>query len=396
MDHAAQPLQRRQCLQRPPDAASSSAHTASSKPGRPTAAEQQEALSVIERMKETGEPPIVARRGQPPKPNVVACAIALYCGESFDSFDDAMRQFGVPRGTDVRGLWVEGKLLQFVEAGGMLPRPPKTTGTAKAAPATFAVAPKAAAQMVPSMAGASVAPTKADGTVTRETAADGTLQMGPARMGPPLMGLPLIEPPPMAGAGAVAADANAEQIVAHATAARVATPFGPSLPSAAHVRRAADRREHDQMVALLGRATVDGVTTSATSRGAVGSGVRPAVAAPSGAAGWEWVGGSWVRPGFNAPQPHPDDGAPITYRDHGAPTVPWPSWSLSRRWNPSGSLSMPSRRLEVAQAPSFCTLCKTVRPGEHGLSRAVTLPDGTPRLAYQRQCRACCNYELEL
>ena len=194
MDHAAQPLQRRQCLQRPPDAASSSAHTASSKPGRPTAAEQQEALSVIERMKETGEPPIVARRGQPPKPNVVACAIALYCGESFDSFDDAMRQFGVPRGTDVRGLWVEGKLLQFVEAGGMLPRPPKTTGTAKAAPATFAVAPKAAAQMVPSMAGASVAPTKADGTVTRETAADGTLQMGPARMGPPLMGLPLIEP----------------------------------------------------------------------------------------------------------------------------------------------------------------------------------------------------------
>ena len=49
---------------------------------RPTQAELQEALDVIKMMKETN-PPIVKKRGQPPKPNVVACAIALQRGERF-------------------------------------------------------------------------------------------------------------------------------------------------------------------------------------------------------------------------------------------------------------------------------------------------------------------------
>lgn len=48
------------------------------------------------------DPPIVPRRGQPPKPNVVACAIALYRGEVFESDAEALRLFGVPRTTDVR------------------------------------------------------------------------------------------------------------------------------------------------------------------------------------------------------------------------------------------------------------------------------------------------------
>ena len=42
----------------------------------------QEALEVIQEMKER-VPPIVPRRGQPPKPSVVACAIALSRGERF-------------------------------------------------------------------------------------------------------------------------------------------------------------------------------------------------------------------------------------------------------------------------------------------------------------------------
>ena len=63
------------------------------------------------------DPPIVPRRGQPPKPNVVACAIALYRGEVFESDAEALRLFGVPRTTDVRGVWVDGKLSDFAPAG---------------------------------------------------------------------------------------------------------------------------------------------------------------------------------------------------------------------------------------------------------------------------------------
>ena len=59
------------------DASSSSQLPGGSPGGRPTAAERAEALSVIRQMKEA-EPPILSRRGAPPKPNVVACAIALY------------------------------------------------------------------------------------------------------------------------------------------------------------------------------------------------------------------------------------------------------------------------------------------------------------------------------
>ena len=65
------------------DATSSNERTGSSTSGRPTPSEVQEALpvSVIKQMKEA-DPPLLAKRA-PAKPNVVACAIALWRGEQF-------------------------------------------------------------------------------------------------------------------------------------------------------------------------------------------------------------------------------------------------------------------------------------------------------------------------
>ena len=98
------------------DATSSSERAGESTAHRPTAAESQEALEVIHMMKER-EPPIVPRRGQPPKPNVVACAIAMYRGERFESDASALKLFGVAPDTKVRGVWVDGKLAEIAPAG---------------------------------------------------------------------------------------------------------------------------------------------------------------------------------------------------------------------------------------------------------------------------------------
>ena len=99
------------------DAGSSSAHAAGSTRDRPTPAEEQEALSIIDQMRKM-DPPLVTRMGQPPKPNVVACAIALSRKEQFKRGDaEAKERFGVAPNTDVRGVWVEGKLATFAPAG---------------------------------------------------------------------------------------------------------------------------------------------------------------------------------------------------------------------------------------------------------------------------------------
>ena len=105
------------------DASSSSQLPGGSPGGRPTAAERAEALSVIRQMKEA-EPPILSRRGAPPKPNVVACAIALYRGEVFESDADALRIFGAAETTMVRRDWVEDKLARFAPAGFNTPGEP--------------------------------------------------------------------------------------------------------------------------------------------------------------------------------------------------------------------------------------------------------------------------------
>ena len=99
------------------DAGSSSAHAAGPTRDRPTLAEEQEALSVIDEMRKT-DPPLVTRMGQPPKPNVVACALALSRKEQFKRGDaEAKERFGVGPKTDVRGVWVEGKLATLAPAG---------------------------------------------------------------------------------------------------------------------------------------------------------------------------------------------------------------------------------------------------------------------------------------
>ena len=106
-----------------PDAGSSIEHAGASTSHRPTAAELQEALDVIRMMKER-VPPIVPRRGQPPKANVVACAIAMYRGERFESDSTALELFGVAPRTDVRAVWVDGKLAEFAPAGLGIPGEP--------------------------------------------------------------------------------------------------------------------------------------------------------------------------------------------------------------------------------------------------------------------------------
>lgn len=104
-------------------ASSASEQVSASKSVRPTAAERQEALGVIQQMKEM-EPPLLPRRGQPPKPNVVACAIALHRGERFADDREAQRLFGVHPETNVRKVWVDGKLAAFAPAGLGVPGEP--------------------------------------------------------------------------------------------------------------------------------------------------------------------------------------------------------------------------------------------------------------------------------
>jgi hypothetical protein len=55
----------------------------------------------------------VRGRGQPPKPRIIACALALQRGEQFKDDAEALRRFGVAPRTDVRKAWVEDKLPQL-------------------------------------------------------------------------------------------------------------------------------------------------------------------------------------------------------------------------------------------------------------------------------------------
>ena len=67
--------------------------------------------SIIARMKAAG---IIKIRGPPPKPNVVACAIALQLNEAFTDDNAAKRLFNVGAGTNVRGEWIDGCTVQGV------------------------------------------------------------------------------------------------------------------------------------------------------------------------------------------------------------------------------------------------------------------------------------------
>lgn len=85
-------------------------------PPRPTADEEAAARRVLQLCKEVKlQPPLVAPTSRPDV-KVVACALALYFGEKFESGNRAKAAFGVGRSTDVDALWVKGKLPRLFEA----------------------------------------------------------------------------------------------------------------------------------------------------------------------------------------------------------------------------------------------------------------------------------------
>ena len=97
-----------------------SSKTAGAAANRPTPAEKQEARDVIQQMKDA-DPPLLAKRA-PAKPNVVACAIALWRGEQFADDRAALQIFGAHPETKIREAWF-GKLEIFAPAGFATPGP---------------------------------------------------------------------------------------------------------------------------------------------------------------------------------------------------------------------------------------------------------------------------------
>ena len=72
---------------------------------------------MIRQMKKA-TPPILPRRGQPPRPNVVACAIALSRGERFDGGErTAKLRFGVHPDTELQDLSARPALKRAAWAG---------------------------------------------------------------------------------------------------------------------------------------------------------------------------------------------------------------------------------------------------------------------------------------
>jgi hypothetical protein len=86
---------------------STEAGSGSSAADRPTEVERAAAEAVIAAMREQG---ILGLDGGRENTNVVACSLALYFDEKFESDKEAKRRFGVGGSTNVRGLWVNDKL----------------------------------------------------------------------------------------------------------------------------------------------------------------------------------------------------------------------------------------------------------------------------------------------
>ena len=82
---------------------------------RPTDDEQHAARRVLDICKEVKlEPPLIAPSTRPDT-KVVACALALYFGQKFESEAKAKEAFGLGASTDVRRRWVEDKLPRLFE-----------------------------------------------------------------------------------------------------------------------------------------------------------------------------------------------------------------------------------------------------------------------------------------
>ena len=83
---------------------------------RPTDAERAAARSVIEAMRRAAVEPKILKNNAPADPVVVACALAIHFGQKFDSDSAAKEQFDIPRTTNVKVRWVDGKLAQLAAA----------------------------------------------------------------------------------------------------------------------------------------------------------------------------------------------------------------------------------------------------------------------------------------
>ena len=98
------------------NAAAGQAPAAKKAAARPTEDEAHAAERILTLCKEVVlEPPLVAPRTRP-ETKVIACALALYFGETFASEAKAKEAFGVGLSTDVRKLWVADKLVRLFEA----------------------------------------------------------------------------------------------------------------------------------------------------------------------------------------------------------------------------------------------------------------------------------------
>ena len=90
------------------------ATVASPKADRPTAPEAAAAAACIAAMQAADkaglQPPLLGPKADAPKPSVVACALALYFGQTFGSDRKAKLEFGIGHSTNVKENWVEGKL----------------------------------------------------------------------------------------------------------------------------------------------------------------------------------------------------------------------------------------------------------------------------------------------
>ena len=96
-------------------AAVAQAPAATKKAGRPTDDEERAARRILDICKEVKlKPPLVAPSTRPDT-RVIACALAIYFGEKFDSEAKAKEAFGVGPSTSVRQRWVEDKLVRLFE-----------------------------------------------------------------------------------------------------------------------------------------------------------------------------------------------------------------------------------------------------------------------------------------
>ena len=96
---------------------------------RPTAAER---LAAERAMKKMVEARIVKKQATRTERAMIACAMALHCGEEFGSDNDAKRAFGVSLTTDVRQRWVPR--LKKLAVWTSLPQPRSRTWLAEDVP----------------------------------------------------------------------------------------------------------------------------------------------------------------------------------------------------------------------------------------------------------------------